>query len=682
MRLGDNGFKPISSDGFHAMIAQLNFLRHQSARLVAAALVLTLYSFTRLPEISIAERHKLARKFHFTKSDLPQVVGPVEHSFRGVNPSLQRITAWVSSVGAAIALNDLDGDGLPNDLCYVNTRTDQVIVAPVPGTPSRYRPFALDPGPEFFDRTTMAPMGCLPGDLNEDGLMDLIVYYWGRTPLLFLQRKVEGGQPQPLSGKSYVVQEIVPGNQRWYTNAATLADLDGDGHADLIIGNYYQDGARILDTQALDADEMQHSMSRANNGGHNRLLRWEGASKGVNPSVRFRVIEGAIEGDEDGQYSNGWTLAVGAADLDCDLLPEIYFANDFGPDRLLHNRSVPGTFHFVPIEGTKGFTTPNSKVLGRDSFKGMGVDFGDLNGDGIPDICVSNIGEEYALEESNLIFLSTGETESMRRGSAPYVDGSEELGLSRGGWAWDIKLGDFDNDGTLELLQATGFLKGTISRWPELHELAMCNDQLLQNPAVWPRFRPGDDCLSCKDHDPFFVRGTDNRYHDVATELGLDETQISRGIATADVDGDGRLDFAVANQWETSYFYHNESEGVGEFIGLRLRLSTEEQGRKTTRVCRSRPDIPTRPSIGAHATLYLPDGRALVAEVDGGNGHSGKRSFDLQFGLGAQPHDKSFRLLLRWRDRNGLVRQQVLELAPGWYTVLLGDLEGVTDDCK
>ena len=62
-------------------------------------------------------------------------------------------------------------------------------------------------------------------------------------------------------------------------------------------------------------------------------------ARGDRPTVRFaRRVVGAVRSEA----LRGWTLAVGAADLDGDLLPELYFANDFGPDRLLHNRSTPG----------------------------------------------------------------------------------------------------------------------------------------------------------------------------------------------------------------------------------------------------------------------------------------------------------------------------------------------------
>jgi hypothetical protein len=599
---------------------------------VAVALVGALYMLARLPDTP--ERSRLAAHFHFDATRLPVIAGPQVRSARPVHPSLQHISAWVSSVGAAVALNDLDGDGLPNDICYVDVRTDQVIVAPAPGTGDRYRPFALDGG-SLFSRTTMAPMGCLPGDMNEDGRMDLLVYYWGRTPIAFLHRETA------MTAASYRPMEIVPGGARWYTNAATFADLDGDGHPDLIIGNYFADGARILDPAAEGTEEMPSSLSRASNGGRKRILLWQAAAPA---SVAYREIPDALS-DE---IARGWTLAVGAADLDGDLLPEIYFANDFGPDRLLHNCSTPGHLRFELLQGRRTLTTPASKVMGRDSFKGMGVDFGDLNGDGWPDLFVSNIAAPYALEESHFAWISTGKVEQMSRGVAPYVDRGEELGLSRSGWGWDGRIADFDSDGVPEVLQAVGFLRGTTNRWPELHEIAMGNDQLLSRPSDWHRFEPGDE-LSGRLHNPFYVRAADGRYYDVAQEIGIGQSHISRGIAIADVDGDGRLDFALANQWEDSWFFRNRSPATGAFLGLRIRRGMV-------------------PLIGVTAVLHLPDGRRAVAQSDGGSGHSGKRSADIHFGLGNISSEHILNVEIRWRDSGG-VHARDYKLKPGWNTI-------------
>ncbi len=642
-------------------------LRNHAKTAAVVALVACAYWFARLPELSGSEREQLASHFKFAKQALPEPRGYPQHFVRSVAPSLKGIAAWISSVGAGVALNDLDGNGLADDVCYTDPRTDRVIIAPVPGTGTRYGLFTLDPAPLPYDAATTAPMGCLPGDFNEDGLMDVLVYYWGRAPVLFLRVADEGPNTPPLSASSYRPRELIAAAERWYTNAATQADLDGDGHTDLIFGNYFPDGALILDADADSQEQMQHSMSRARNGGRKRLFLWAGATSGAQPSARFEDASGALSDD----LARGWTLAAGAADLDGDLLPEVYFANDFGPDLLLHNLSRPGDLRFEVLHGRQGFATPRSKVLGKDSFKGMGVDFADLNGDGLLDIYVSNIAAEYALEESHFAFVSTGRLDLMKQQVAPYVESSEALGLSRSGWGWDTRFGDFNNDGVVEALQAVGFMKGTVSRWPELHELAMGNDQLLEKPQVWPRFQPGDD-LSGHLHNPFFVRASDQRFYDLAQEIGLAESHVSRGIATADVDGDGRLDFAVANQWETSYFYHNESPDAGGFLGLRLRLPVDRQEPATFAVAEgATARLEGRPAIGACATVYLPDGRRLMCEVDGGNGHSGKRSPDLHFGLGGVAPNTELRVDLRWRAA-GQVFERTLYLSPGWHAVLLG----------
>ena len=695
---------PVSTANSVYHFMQQRMHRHVKA-LVAVALIVSLYGFARLPRLSVAQREELASRFQFTRLALPEVPGQPLRSVRPVHPSLKRISCWISAAGASVALNDLDGDGICNDLCYVETRTDQVIVAPVPGTTPRYEPFVLDPAPLPYDPLTMAPTGCLAGDLNEDGLRDVLVYYWGRGPIAFLRRQqtTQSMQPGPeqateapplvasgpvigrfgrvgdpprsdeyqsgLDPRSYVACEVAANCGRWYSNAATQADIDGDGHVDLIIGNYFQDDARLLDAKASGHEQMQHSMSRAFNGGRNRLLLWKGATQGAKPTVHFQEAEGVL----DEQVSCAWTLAIAAADLDGDLMPELYFANDFGPDRLLHNRSKPGRPSFARLDGVKRLTTPNSKVLGRDSCKGMGADFGDLNGDGWLDIYVSNIADDYALEEGHFVFVSTGEIERMAQGVAPYVERSEALGLARSGWGWESRLDDFDNDGVLEAIQATGFVKGQVNRWPELHELALGNDELLSDPRSWFRCQPGDD-VSGHQHNPFFVRAQDGRYYDIARDLGLDDPHVTRGIATADVDGDGDLDFAVANQWEPSYFYRNDCPNPGAFLGLNLLLPLRPEDRPGAVVQSGHggAGIQGRPAIGAAATVHLPDGRRLVAQVDGGNGHSGARSPELHFGLGHIPRDTVLQVDLHWRDQVGQVHQQKLRLTAGWHTVLLG----------
>ncbi|HEY6803376.1 MAG TPA: CRTAC1 family protein [Pyrinomonadaceae bacterium] len=661
-----------------------HFLRRNVARMVAIAILVGLYVLAQQPSLTTAERVSLANKFHFTRSSLYEVQSSSYRSRRVVNPSLERIASWVSATGAAVALNDLDGDGLSNDVCSVDPRTDRVTVAPAPGTPMRYQPFELDAG-ALFDANVMAPMGCMPGDLNEDGLMDIVVTYWGRTPIVWLAKKQDGKTTLKLSNDSYKPREIISGGERWFTGASTLADLDGDGHLDIVIGNYYKDGAHILDANDQTKQEMQHSMSRAYNAGQSRLLLWQNATAGSEPTVQFKEVKDYVDGspEEKEMGTHGWTLAVAAADLDGDFLPELYFANDFGPDRLLHNRSRPGQVHFAVLAGTKTLTTPSSKVLGRDSFKGMGVDFGDLNGDGIPDIVVSNIAASFSLEESHFAFLSTGATQQMKTGSAPYVDRSEELGLSRSGWGWEIKIADLNNDGVSEVLQATGFMKGEKNRWPELQELATGNDQLLSNPNSWPRFQPGD-ALSDQGHNPFFVRAADGRFYDLAAELGMDQAQVSRGIAVADVNGDGLLDYAVANQWATSFFYLNDSPRQGAFLGIRLRLPVDKNPAAPTRVCGDGQglDFPSRSAVGAVVKVSLPDGRHLVTEVDGGNGHSGKRSSDVHFGLGSVPLDGQLPVEINWRNANGEVKQQKIQLKPGWHTVILGQPERTSNDCQ
>lgn len=625
----------------------MKVLSRHAGKFAAALPVIVFAGVAAAPELRDDPVDEMAERFAFEASDLPVAGGQSLRATRQVHPDLAHISGWISSVGASVALADLDADGLPNDYCLVDPRGDTVTVGPVPSaTRQRFEPLLLETPSAGFVPDALAPMGCLPADVNGDGLADLVVYYWGRSPVVFVARSPAEGAP------SYDVRPIVDETVAWFTNAAVFADVDGDGHGDLVFGNYFADGSGILDTSGAAPADMQHSMSRAFNGGTNRLLLNSGAATG---DVRFEDRSDALSP----AMANGWTLALGAADLTGDLLPELYIANDFGPDRMLHNRSRPGQPEFVLAEGRRRLTDIRSGVMGRDSFKGMGVDFADVNGDGLLDIYVSNIAEEYALMENHFLFLDTGEEGTWQHGRAPYRNASAPLGLARSAWSWDVKLADLDNDGQVEALQTTGFLKGPTDRWPELHELAMGNDELLRHSAFWPLFGEHAD-LSGDQHDRFFVADEQGVFHDIAPRIGLGDASVSRAIATADVDGDGDLDFAIARQWQGSSFYLNNSADSGKSLVLDLRLRSQ--------------DGEMRPAIGAVARTSLPDGRPLVGFADGGNGHSGRRSHHIHLGLGPLTDSARLEVTLDWRE-DGRRMSRTRILAPGNHLIVLNETD-------
>ncbi|WP_053719058.1 CRTAC1 family protein [Saccharothrix sp. NRRL B-16348] len=635
------------------------FLRRHAARVVALLGCAAVFAATAGPQPSAAERDALAQRFSFTGHPVSPADQPGARRVRPVAPDYERIRSWISSLGAGAGLFAVDGGAVSHDLCLVDPRTDTVSVAPAPTTGARYRPFPLVPGGLELPPHA-APMGCLPTDLDEDGWQDVVVHYWGRSPVLF--RRTPGVAP---SAAAFTARELVSPWQVWNTNAATTGDFDGDGRLDLVFGNYFPDGVRVLDPTAGSPEPvMSDSLSHAANGGTLRLFRSAGEGRFTEAPDAFAPAD-----------RTGWALALAAQDLDGDGLPELYVANDFGPDRLLVNGSAPGHLAFTPAVGVRHATTPKSKVLGHDSFKGMGVAFADLLGTGVPAILVSNITEPYALHESNFAFAATaGRTamaERLRHGVAPYDDVSEDLGLSRSGWSWDVKAADFDNAGADEVMHATGFVAGAENGWAQLQELAMSNDLVVGHPELWPTFTEGVD-LSGHDRNTFFVRGQDGRFVDVADRVGVDSAAVSRAFAVGDVDSDGRLDFVVANQWAPSTLYRNTSP-AGSFLGLRLRLPTGD-GR-----CVAGAGGPTRPAIGAEAEVVTADGGARVAQLYPANGHNGVNAADLHFGLGANPA-ATVPVRLAWRDGCGRRHTGAVSLSPGWHVLRLEPDGSVRED--
>jgi hypothetical protein len=648
---GSAVFGATTQHGWHPWSAPLSpawQLPRTTVPLICAVLVVVLgWQLARLPAASAEEEARLAQGFAFQQQPLNDAV--THRTVRTVAPAYQRIEHWISSVGAAVALTDLDGNGRADDTCLVDPRDDSVTLRPAPATGDRFPTVRLTPAGLPYD-ATMAPMGCVPGDYNEDGRTDALVYYWGRSPVLFL--RTPAALRDQKAGTPFVAQELVSPYEVWSTNAVSIADIDVDGHTDIVVGNYFPDGARVLDPTARQPElQMQRSMSAAFNGGTDRILLFRSGRGGATPAARFDPVPQPFSAN----VARGWTLAIGAQDLDGDGRPELYFGNDFGPDRLLRNLSQPGHVELQLAHGVRHPTTPKSKVLGNDSFKGMGVAFTDLNRDTVPDMVVSNIGAQYGLLESNFAWLSTRRPILTADGTANYDDHSESLGMARSGWGWDIKAGDFAGTGDQQIVQATGFITGSTNRWADLQELAMANDEVLSNPRNWPEFHPGDD-LSGSDPNPFFVRGPSGRFHDIAQQIGVADPGTSRGIALADIDHDGRLDFAVANQWRQSFLYRNTRPTERPYLGLRLLRTTGTEATTT--------------AIGAAVHLRSGASGIRTGQVYPANGHGGVSAPDLLFGLADR--NAAVPVEVTWRDERGVRQSADIGLRPGWHTLLLG----------
>ncbi|MFJ5925610.1 CRTAC1 family protein [Kitasatospora sp. NPDC092948] len=640
--------------------------------LIAAALF-----FTVRTSVAAADGEQVAKKYSFQEMPIAMPPGYENRpmaTVREVNPAYQKIRSWISSVGAGIAINDITGHGLADGMCIVDTRTNSVVVTytPTAREADRFTPFVLDASPLPID-TTMAPTGCTPGDFNGDGRTDLLVTYWGRTPILFLA-KADATTPSP---SAYQPRELVPSESldgkyhgpRWNTDAAYVGDLDGTGHPAIVIGNYFPD-SDVLDPHGLNNVVMNTSLSSAKNAGGDHVLRWFDATTGNAPTASYIEEKDAIPYDA----STGWTLAISGADLTGEGLPELYIANDFGHGHLLYNRSTPGKIRFTEAKGERSPNTPKSFVLGNGSFKGMGVDFADIGHNGNFDMMVSNITVAWGLEESNFLWINKAKDEQdmkrqLERGVAPFKQEAQEHGVAWTGWGWDVKMADFNNSGDLSIVQTDGFVKGNIDRWPWLQEMAMMNDDLLSNPATWPNVQPGDD-IAGDESLAFYAKTDSGKYANIGEQLGLGVKIPTRALATGDTTGRGVLDFAVARQWGPPAFYANKSPNMGSYLDLKLYRPADGSaaaGQGLTGV--------GVPAYGATVKITTPTG-TQISQLDGGGGHSGFRSFGVHFGLADYRGPVSAQVC--WRDAAGM-HEKTLQLDPGTHTLMLtGDAQEVT----
>ena len=500
-----------------------------------------------------------------------------------LDPRLDNVAPHVAGVGASVAVTDFDRDGW-NDLYFTSSRF---------GTPNglfrnrgdgTFEEVAAEAGLADLNREgDGASMGSVGADYDNDGFEDVFVYAWGYQRLF---RNRDGTSFEDVSDEA--------GLRVWMnSNSAIWLDFDRDGRLDLYVAGYFREG---VDMWKLESTRiMQNSFEFATNGGRNRLFR-------SRPNGTFEDVT-----DVAGVGSTRWTLAVASADFDDDGWPDLYLANDYGPEELFLNRG-DGTFELADRVG-----------LSDDSKSGMSVSLGDVHNRGRTDVFVTNISERgYLFQGNNLRINFLAEADEFQNVARGVV--------ADAGWAWGAQFGDLDNDGYQDLFVTNGFISADPDRdyWYGMSKVAGGQGVIFEDSRNWPAI--GSASLSGFERSRVLLRR--GEFIDVAEAAGVTDRLDGRGIAFADLYNRGVLDAIVANQDGPALVYRNTVSSGGHWIQLAL------EGRESN-----------RSAIGAEVVVEFGDARQKQV-VTGGVGFAAQNQRRLHFGLGAATTVS--RVTIRW----------------------------------
>src|ERR1700722_11428933 len=511
------------------------------------------------------------------------------HQAPVLDSKLAPIMPEVTSMGAAVSIVDFDRDGWP-DIYVTNSAIGSKNHLYRNNHDGTFTDVAEQMGIADVNQSgTGVSMGAVWGDYDNDGYEDLFLVKWGR-PELFHNNQ----------GHGFTRMTDQAGLPPWINaNTAVWLDYDGDGKLDLFVGGYYPES---LDLWHLPGTRvMPESFEYAKNGGRKYLFHNRG-------NGRFEEVSEKV-----GIDSHRWALAAAAADLRGTGHPDLFVSNDYGVSELYFNDGKK--FHEVGKETGIGFA-PKS---------GMNAAFGDILNQGKYAVYVSNISEDGVLIQGNNLWVpKQGTTGDMLQ----YENLARDFGVELGGWSFGAQFGDLNNDGTLDLYLANGYISLDRNRsyWYDFSKVASGNSTIIGDAANWPAFQGRS--LSGYQNKRVWLNDGEGKFIDVAQAVGVSDTYDGRAVAMADLWNRGVLDVVVANQKGPLLVYKNTVDPNNDWIEFELEGT-----------------VSNRSAIGAQVTLFW-NGQQQVQNVSGGTGFAAENDRRLHFGLGKNP--KIEKAVIRW----------------------------------
>lgn len=413
-------------------------------------------------------------------------------------------------------------------------------------------------------------MGVCVADYDNDGFQDVYLTAFGPDALFRNSGKGTFTDVTAAAGL---------GDARWSTNCA-FGDYDRDGDVDLYVANYLTFDEKTVPKPGSGPNCRYGSLPvmcgpRGLPGEPDVLYRNQGNGTFADVTVRAGIRD-------PGHYGFG----VLFSDLDDDGWPDIFVANDSVPNLFFRNNR-DGTFTEAAL--LSGLALSGE---GREQ-AGMGVDAGDINGDGRLDLIQTNFTNDYnTLRENNGGGLFTDITHAAGMGVIPFPY-----------MGWGVGLVDVDNDGLLDVFVANGHVHPAADR-------AGLGTKYLQRKLL-------------------FQNLGNKRFRHITDEVGggLQIERSSRGAAFGDYDNDGDVDVLVINLSDRPTLLRNETAG-GHWITIRLVGSRSN-----------------RDGIGSRV-LVRAGGRTQTFEVRAGGSYLSHNDTRAHAGLGAASVVDS--LEIRW----------------------------------